>query len=365
MKIFEFDHTHSKDIIEKGNRNRIIDKHLHKRLNDTKGLIDNYDKYKWDKYKKHLNPYEYIYIQSNIHKNICKVLPISRSYFKLHEILYDLNLLDNYKKVKITCIAEGPGGFIQSLLNILKTRNIEIEKIYGITLLSEDNDIPSWNPIIESNTNVDILNGIDNTGDICNPNNLLDFIKKIEKNTCDIITCDGGIDYSEDYNNQELSSYEFIYNEIVLSLHLQREGGSLIIKMFDISYYSSIQFIYILYQCYDTVTIIKPYTSRNTNSEKYIVCKGYRYNSRILELLNEYYNKKKNLIIHIPKSFFENIKFYNQIFIENQIKSINDIIDKINQNNIVFNKPTQNQIDKAIEWCKSYDLEINDKCAYL
>ena len=42
MKIFEFDHTHSKNIIEKKNKNSIIDKNLHKRLNDTKGLIDNY-----------------------------------------------------------------------------------------------------------------------------------------------------------------------------------------------------------------------------------------------------------------------------------------------------------------------------------
>ena len=365
MKIFEFDHTHSKDIIEKNIKNSIIDKHLHKQLNETKQLIDNYDKYKWDKYKKHINPYEYIYIQSNIHKNICKVLPISRSYFKLHEILYDLNILNNYKKLKIACIAEGPGGFIQSLLNNLNKRNIEIEKIYGITLLSEDNDIPSWNPIIGKNENIELLSGIDNTGDICNPNNLLDFIKKIKKNTCDIITCDGGIDYSDDYNNQELASYEFMYNEIVLSLHLQCDGGTLIIKMFDILYYSSIQLIYILYQCYDTVTIIKPYTSRTTNSEKYIVCKGYRYNLRIIELLNEYYNKKNNLMIYIPKSFFENIKFYNQIFIENQIKNISDIIKKINENTIVFNKPTKNQIKKAIEWCKLYDLQINEKCAYL
>ena len=30
-------------------------------------------------------------------------------------------------------------------------------KIYGITLLSEDNDIPSWNPIIGKNENIELL----------------------------------------------------------------------------------------------------------------------------------------------------------------------------------------------------------------
>ena len=70
--------------------------------------------------------------------------------------------------------------------------------------------------------------GIDNTGNICNYDNILEFVSEnIKKNTCDIITCDGGIDYSNNYNNQELASYEFIYNEILLSLYLQKEGGTI------------------------------------------------------------------------------------------------------------------------------------------
>ena len=97
---------------------KIFNESLKIYLNETKQLIDNYDKYKWDKYKKHINPYEYIYIQSNIHKNICKVLPISRSYFKLHELIYDFNISMPYKK--IACIAESPGGFIELLIDKLE-----------------------------------------------------------------------------------------------------------------------------------------------------------------------------------------------------------------------------------------------------
>ena len=176
-------------------------------------------------------------------------------YFSYSIIFDDIQINTSYSKsrrgeLELIQNEKYNGGFIAQFSGLVEQKNIiniEIEKIYGITLLSEDNDIPSWNPIIENNINIDILSGIDNTGNICNPKNLLDFIKKIKKNTCDIITCDGGIDYSDDYNNQELASYEFMYNEIVLSLHLQCDGGTLIIKMFDILYYSSIQLIYILY----------------------------------------------------------------------------------------------------------------------
>ena len=69
-------------------------------------------------YKKNNNNYEYVYtVSSNIREKIfVKYSPISRSYFKLQEILYDLNILDDYLNITITCMAEGPGGFIQNLL---------------------------------------------------------------------------------------------------------------------------------------------------------------------------------------------------------------------------------------------------------
>ena len=69
--------------------------------------------------------------------------------------------------------------------------------------------------------------------------------------------------------------------------------------------------------------------------------------------------------IIIPKSFINHLKYYNQIYVDNQIKNINNIIDRINNNKIYLNKPTKYQIEKAIEWCKLYDLDINNKCAYL
>jgi len=365
MKLFELDSTHNKIIEEINLINPIIDEVMHKNLMETKKLIDKYQN-KWDRYKKNNNDYEYVYtMSSNIRKNICNISPISRSYFKLHEILQDLNILDDYLNITITCMAEGPGGFIQNLLYNCNKKNIQINNLYGITLLSDTTDIPYWCPIIINNNIVTCLDGNDKTGNICNIDNQNDFISKINKRTCDIITADGGIDYTNNYNEQESDSYQFIYSEILIALQIQKNKGSFIIKMFDLLYHNTIQLIYILYLCYDKIIISKPYTSRNTNSEKYIVCKGYKYNKDIIQILNKYKSSINQFYINIPESFKNNIRIYNSLYINKQIKNINAILNNIRGNYNIIDRPTMKQIQNAKEWCNTYNMQVNKKCMYI
>ena len=170
MKIFKIDKI-SKDIEFTQNINYIIHKNLNKKLLESKKLIDKNPDL-WEKYKKQTNIYEYIYISNNNQLNICKINPISRSYFKLHELIHDINILDNINNINITCIAEGPGGFIQSLLHNCRNKKININNFYAISLLSKDKKIPSWNKLITNNKNITILNGIKNNGDICDVDNI-------------------------------------------------------------------------------------------------------------------------------------------------------------------------------------------------
>ena len=246
MKIFTVNDYHNKYIYIKDISNTIIYNNLYGLLMITKKNIDKHEKI-WNKYRKYNNIYEYIgLLNSNI-------FPISRSYFKLEEIIVDFNLFNN-NNIKVCCIAEGPGGFIQSLLNNYKKKKINLKKIYGITLISNNSDIPVWNIRILNNKIVDILYGKDNTGNICNIDNINDFIKTIGRNTCDLLTCDGGIDSSINFNNQEVLSYNLLYYEIYLSLNLQKDKGNLIIKMFDLLYHNSIQLLYLLYHVNDSTS---------------------------------------------------------------------------------------------------------------
>lgn len=354
MKIFKL--VNINDFIIKEINNYVINEELNNKLIKTKQKIDNYQSL-WEIYKKNINLYEYIYISNNNINNICKINPISRSYFKLHEILHDFSILNNINDINICSIAESPGGFIQSLLYNIEFKNINIQKYYGISLISNDKKIPSWNRNIIKNKNIDILYGLKKNGDICDIDNIKSFIEIIGENKCDIVTCDGGIDYSDNYNNQELLSYDFIFYEILLSLHIQKNKGTLILKMFDLLNFNSIKILYLLNLCYSEINIIKPYTSRNTNSEKYIVCLNYKQNNKVLKLLKtNCYTKKIN--IDIPKKFIECINEYNNIFVNQQISNINTIINDIENKNIIKN---DKQISKAIEWCKIYNLPINNQ----
>lgn len=355
MKSYTLNNTHDKNITRKYKPydNIYFKKHYELSIK-YKNCIDIYGK-KWEKYKKNINVYEYIYTKYSIYSNICSILPISRSYFKLHELCIDYNIGSINKCI---CIAEGPGGFIQYLND-----NKNIANIYGITLISGDKKIPAWNYKLYNKPNIHLLDG-DGTGDICKYDNIIYFINSIGKNSCDLITCDGGIDYSNNFTNQESESYNFIYNEILLALNLQSQNGTLILKIFDIFNKDTINLIYLLYNVYDTITICKPYTSRNTNSEKYLICQKYNYDKNIIDILfNNFIEKKIN--IYIPKSFFDDLNYYNDIYCEIQNNNIQSVLNTLKSNNIYIDKPNKNQIMKAKEWCKTYNLPINKKCIYL
>lgn len=354
MKSYILNNTHIK-ILEKKDKpyNSIYFKKHYDVSVKYKNGIDMYGK-KWEKQKKSMNDYEYVYTKYNIYSNICSILPISRSYFKLHEMCTDYNITNI---TRCTCIAEGPGGFIQYLYNT------NVTDIYGITLISKNKNIPTWSYKIYDKPNIHLLDG-DGSGDICKYDNIMYFIDNIGKNNCDLITCDGGIDYSNNFTNQECESYNFIYNEILLALNLQSKGGTLILKIFDIFNTDTINLIYLLYNVYDTITLCKPCTSRNTNSEKYLVCKNYNYDKNIINLLFDNFVEKK-LNIYIPKSFFDDLKYYNDIYCEVQNDNIQNVLNILKSNNIYINKPNKNQILKAKEWCKKYNLPINKKCIYL
>ena len=76
------------------------------------------------------------------------------------------------------------------------------------------------------------------------------------------------------------------------------------------------------------------------------------------------FNNCENFIIDVPEQFINEIIKYNKIFVEKQIKSINDIINftkKKEKQNI----PTPEQIKTAEQWCLKYNLPLNKKCIYL
>ena len=198
-------------------------------LGDIKKRINNRDQ-EWDVIKRYTNPCEYIHTSiPGKRKSIAKRKPLSRSYFKMIELTQYFKLLERVDKLtpmKSFHLAEGPGGFIEALLQI---RNNVNDKYIGMSILDETDDsaIPGWKKskqFLQENSNVFIENGITETGDILNVDNL-EYCKNVYCGTMEIITGDGGFDFSVDFNNQEHSIGKLLYAQVIYALVMQKKGG--------------------------------------------------------------------------------------------------------------------------------------------
>jgi len=379
------------DIIDGNSNNKKKLSKYNRDLNDTlnieKNKIDSYyNNNLWDKLKKFSNQYEFIYTTSyvNDYKNIANINPISRSFFKLWEILYDFKFIipHNIKNLKTAHIAEGPGGFIECIYKYLVKNKINIStEIHGITLLSGDRNIPKWK--IKKNFidkfNIKLNNKDDSSGDLYKIDNINTFIKNVSltsdnTNCCDFVTADGGFDFSENYNTQENDFIIFLICEIYIIFNILKDNGNAVIKLYDIYSRNSMKILYILTLFFDEVFIIKPFSSRPANSEKYVLCKSFKISN---ENLDRYKERFKNIIVtqnlnllddSIPYKFIKLISEYNKFYTERQILYIRNtlsLIEKINNNEIfdtkLFLKELYNTNKKyAMNWCKNYSIVIKD-----
>tara|TARA_Y100000389_G_scaffold17301_2_gene15150 strand:+ start:14424 stop:15632 length:1209 start_codon:yes stop_codon:yes gene_type:complete len=358
--------------------NKFVSKSISNYLDNTKKLIDNYLS-QWDNMKKYTNPYEFIH--TNIpHNNfsISKLKPISRAFFKLIEIYQTFKSIPIFidEPIKTYHLAEGPGGFIEATAYI---RNNENDKYYGITLIDKSNkNIPGWKKsekFLNKNKNVIIEKGISNDGNLYNPENFLDCYKK-HANSMDIVTGDGGFDFSTSYNNQEKMAIRLLFTQMIYAVSLQKKGGSFILKIFDMFSKPTIEIIYMLSCFYTNVYITKPNTSRYANSEKYIVCTDFLFDNTN-KITNRFYNILK-VLNNIDYDKYEITGFLNltiQLYFKNQIEEINSIIiqqqiENIlntiklisnytkNKNEKIDNIKSQN-IQKCINWCINNNVPYN------
>jgi 23S rRNA U2552 (ribose-2'-O)-methylase RlmE/FtsJ len=366
------------DCIEKEEIPRpIISNSLSGYLYDMKGKIEDKEK-DWDIFKKYTNPYEYIHTQLPFKKKcISKYKPMSRSYFKMIEIigLFDLNF--DSRPIQTFHLAEGPGGFIEALAGL---RKCQYDKYIGMTILDDNNDpnIPGWKKteaFLRQNKNVFIESGADKTGNILSLDNYI-YCREKYGSTMDLITADGGFDFSLDFNNQEINIAKLLFAQIIYALSMQKKGGCFVLKIFDTFMQHSIDLLSILSSFYDKVYIIKPQTSRYANSEKYVICKGFisipfehfsPFLQRAFEKMLLSTNSSTDLYIHrflsIPISlcFLTKIDEYNAIFGQQQIENIHYTIS------LIDNKHKQDKIDnlintniqKCILWCNKYNVLQN------
>jgi 23S rRNA U2552 (ribose-2'-O)-methylase RlmE/FtsJ len=355
-----------------------INKTLNKYLLYVKEKIESYTD-RWDKYKKYTNPYEYIHSPiPNTKNSVSTMKPLSRSFFKMIEMYISLDLLEHIPPslpqvtIKSFHLAEGPGGFIEALAYM---RNNTNDTYYGMTLIDDVNqNVPGWRKskyFLSKNPNVIIEKGIEQNGNIMRAENLRFCYRKYH-GTMDLVTGDGGFDFSCHYPQQEQISTKLIMCQIAFAISIQKLGGTFVLKMFDIFTQFSIDLMFLLSNLYDNVTIIKPNTSRFANSEKYVVCKGFR-DIGTDKLVETFYHILLNIDtltaddmsrlfnMDIPYLFTRQIEEINAILGQQQIDNIVSTITLIehNNNHEKIEQLKKKNIQKCITWCQKFNIPYN------
>jgi 23S rRNA U2552 (ribose-2'-O)-methylase RlmE/FtsJ len=329
----------------------------------------------WDIYKKYTNPYEYIHTTIPMKKKcVSQYKPLSRSYFKMIEMINVFNLQYDSNPIRTFHLAEGPGGFIEAISNL---RDCRYDTYIGMTILEDETDpnIPAWKKteyFLASRPNVYIETGKDGTGNILSIDNFV-YCKDKYASSMDLITADGGFDFSIDFNSQEINIAKLLFGQIAYAIVMQKKGGNFVLKIFDCFMQHTIDLLYILSSFYNKVYINKPNTSRYANSEKYIICKGFRYNScdhfypAILKAFTKMINvdDSTNILrfLNVPISYYFMTKLeeYNSIFGQQQIENIHYTISFIDNRHKQekIDLLIKNNIDKCVQWCNKYNINHN------
>jgi 23S rRNA U2552 (ribose-2'-O)-methylase RlmE/FtsJ len=280
-------------------------------------------------------------------------------------------------------ICEAPGGFIESLSDIRRKKNLRLRYLS----VSKYDQCIKYDRYLEESQLM--------YSDVTNPENILQIITKVVSqfpNKLDFITADGGFDI-KNFNAQEIISAKLLLCEMYLGLSTQKCGGMFVIKFFDMFTHNSVVYYLILCAHYKYVKIIKPCTSRNCNSERYLICYDFLgCSEKMLKCLWHcilHFKSEQNtttvLFPNINLPDLSKLTTFNNVMVYEQIKTIKESIKMVHhkdhyfQNMLlniflerkykksaliydsitIFKNILQTRIKKCTDFLRKYNININ------
>ena len=178
----------------------------------------------------------------------------SRAAYKLIQVDYHFNLLENSSLIVDLCAA--PGGFSQVCSERLKEK--KDKKIISV-------DLQEIAPI----EGVDIL-----MGDITNQDTLQKILTLAGNKKVDLILCDGAPDITGFNEFDIYVQSQLVLTALNISIRILKEGGNFVTKFYKGKYSDKIIKIFLC--CFNKVTISKPKACRNASFESFVVCEGFK-----------------------------------------------------------------------------------------
>ena len=325
----------------------------------------------------------------NIKDNRPEIL--STSFYKMWEILSIFDIAEK-KVINYAAIAEGPGPFIQAFILFREKlgEGISKDKIFGVQIHTEKEKYQEMGKQFLGFYNekfpglINVHNTIDpsktkkykskSTGDITDVKTISLFKKDIEisKQYADLVTADGDFEW-DNINFQEQEGYKLILGEIIAALNVQNKNGHFVLKIFESFTLPTVKLLYIISSFYNETYIYKPFFSRPIDSERYIICKDFKYDQikdstflgkriKSLENLLSKMNTLKFVFdiypeLEIPETFLNKIKFINIKIANPQQIIIDEIIKYIKENNYFGDKYhmfREKQIESTKWWVNNF-----------
>ena len=347
-----------------------VNRDVHDLLAEYKSDIDQFfSTGEWERVKRRTNAYELVFTPMDAYPSVCDYTPTSRSFFKLWEMLHDFPEDFGLGRPGQKCafIAEGPGGFIEAYAK-WRGGALKDDMLFTTTLLNANKrsvpvfKIPQW--VSEGARQMTVTYGPEGNGNVCSLRNLQGLVEEMGAGSFDVVTADGGFDFSADFNGQEKMSTVLIMCEVLMALQLQRLGGTFVCKLYDMSMYRTLQIVHLLQRNYARVHIVKPHTSRPANSEKYLVCTGYRggecarQDTLMIEThLTRYKMSGVSLPLTLPLPLMYDLLEFNVYFVTRQIVYIAKTIQAIKKkDDAELEAAAREQVRKALKWCHKYNL---------
>ncbi|XP_049873208.1 cap-specific mRNA (nucleoside-2'-O-)-methyltransferase 1 isoform X2 [Pectinophora gossypiella] len=222
--------------------------------------------------------------RSNPYETIASVIFLNRAAVKMANIdaVFDFMFtkpkkqngesgIDKKEILYFADVCAGPGGFSEYVLYRKGWRS----KGFGFTLKGP-NDFKLSDFYAGTPETFNPYYGVKDDGNVFDPANLISLKENVLKHTDDkgvhFLMADGGFSVEGQENIQEILSKQLYLCQCLAALMLVRTGGHFVVKLFDVFTMFSVGLIYIMYKCFEKVSIHKPVTSRPANSERYLVC---------------------------------------------------------------------------------------------
>ena len=335
----------------------------------------------WEYYKKIVNPFEIVFTKKkykNFPDSIAAVKPLSRSYFKMVEIL---DLIGFYKQaprhIRTAHVCEGPGGFIEALFDMATVHRVQIDETIAMTLQSTKHNIPGWRytaNFLKKHDTIKIIYGKDNTGDITKVENQQFYIHYAEKYKYDIFTADGGFDFSCNYMKQEQLVFPLLVASTKLGFEVLKQGGTFVLKFIDFYNKATVDLLFFLSCHFQEWTLYKPAMSRPCNPEHYFIGKGFtRCSEDTLDALHAWCNRLEHddpmeslLQSEYSPEFIRIIEEIRGGSGASQIEYLGKVFSIIEQNNDrIIQQYLQQNIQSSYEWCTRFTVPVCSPIAEL